>query len=101
LLHPGNGIDAVAQLILINVAAMGNGRNAAVVQKRELLVNTLLALMVAATVALAAVALTGTAQRAEANQAIAQKTGKGCPTCHTAPPALNGTGKKYKQTGKL
>jgi hypothetical protein len=38
---------------------------------------------------------------AEANQAMAQKTGKGCPTCHTAPPALNGTGKRYKSTGKL
>jgi cytochrome c551/c552 len=38
---------------------------------------------------------------AEANQAMAQKTGKGCPTCHTAPPALNATGKKYKETGKL
>jgi hypothetical protein len=32
---------------------------------------------------------------------MAQKTGKGCPTCHTAPPALNATGKKYKETGKL
>ena len=40
-------------------------------------------------------------QKADANQAIAQKTGKGCPTCHTAPPALNGAGKKFKETGKL
>jgi hypothetical protein len=46
-------------------------------------------------------ALTATSQKADANAAIAQKTGKGCPTCHTAPPALNGTGKKYKQTGKI
>ena len=36
-----------------------------------------------------------------ANPAIAQKTGKPCATCHTAPPALNDTGKKYKATGKL
>jgi hypothetical protein len=57
--------------------------------------------MVAVTVAIAAVSLTGTSQRAEANPATAQKTGKACPTCHTAPPALNGTGKKYKETGKL
>jgi len=41
------------------------------------------------------------ARTVEATPANAQKTGKGCPTCHTAPPQLNGTGKKYKQTGKL
>jgi cytochrome c2 len=64
--------------------------------------NPLLALMVIVTVGIATAVLTGTAQRAEANPATAQKTGKGCPTCHTAaPPALNNTGKKYKATGKL
>jgi hypothetical protein len=31
-----------------------------------------------------------------ANPAIAKKTGKACATCHTAPPALNDYGKKYK-----
>jgi len=55
-----------------------------------------------ALVALAALtALTLAAQPAAANPAIAQKTGKPCTTCHTAPPALNDTGKAYKDTGKL
>ncbi len=36
---------------------------------------------------------------AQANPAFAQQTGKGCPTCHTAPPALNATGKKFKANG--
>jgi hypothetical protein len=31
-----------------------------------------------------------------ANPAIAQKTGQPCGKCHTAPPALNDYGKKYK-----
>jgi hypothetical protein len=61
-----------------------------------------LTLILAGTVALLILgAATLVPQPADANQAIAQKTGKGCPTCHTAPPALNGTGKKYKETGKL
>jgi len=38
--------------------------------------------------------------KAQANPTFAQQTGKGCPTCHTAqPPALNGTGKKFKANG--
>jgi hypothetical protein len=36
---------------------------------------------------------------AEANQAFSQQTGKGCPFCHTAPPALNSNGKKFKANG--
>jgi hypothetical protein len=35
-----------------------------------------------------------------ANPAIAQKTGQPCAKCHTAPPALNDYGKKYKEGGK-
>ncbi|HYA07394.1 MAG TPA: hypothetical protein VEF90_16025 [Xanthobacteraceae bacterium] len=55
-----------------------------------------------AIVAIAALtALTLASQPAAANPAIAQKTGKPCNTCHTAPPALNDTGKAYKETGKL
>ena len=61
-----------------------------------------LTLILAGTVALSIVGVAMlTPRSAVANQAIAQKTGKGCPTCHTAPPALNGTGKKYKASGKL
>jgi hypothetical protein len=37
--------------------------------------------------------------KAQASPTFAQQTGKGCPTCHTAPPALNGTGKKFKANG--
>ncbi len=32
-----------------------------------------------------------------ASPAIAQKTGEACAKCHTAPPALNDYGKKYKK----
>jgi hypothetical protein len=61
-----------------------------------------LTLILAGTVAILIVgAATLAPQPAGANQAIAQKTGKGCPTCHTAPPALNEAGKKYKETGNL
>jgi hypothetical protein len=38
---------------------------------------------------------------ARATVEITQKTGAACPVCHTAPPALNDVGKKYKATGKL
>jgi len=34
-----------------------------------------------------------------ANPAIAKKTGQPCAKCHTAPPALNDYGKKYKESG--
>jgi hypothetical protein len=40
-------------------------------------------------------------QKANANPALAQKTGKSCSACHTTPPALNGAGKNYKNTGKI
>lgn len=35
-----------------------------------------------------------------ANPAIATKTGQPCAKCHTAPPALNDYGKKYKDSQK-
>ncbi len=35
-----------------------------------------------------------------ANPAIAKKTGQPCAKCHTAPPALNDYGKKYKADQK-
>jgi hypothetical protein len=35
-----------------------------------------------------------------ANQAIAQKTSQPCAKCHSAPPALNDYGKKYKESMK-
>lgn len=44
-------------------------------------------------------ALTLAPRNAQARPEFAQKTGKGCPTCHTAPPNLNGTGKKFKANG--
>jgi hypothetical protein len=34
----------------------------------------------------------------QATPAFAKKTGKACGACHTAPPALNAAGKKYKQS---
>jgi hypothetical protein len=44
-------------------------------------------------------ALTIAPHKAQANPTFAQQTGKGCPTCHTTPPNLNGTGKKFKANG--
>jgi hypothetical protein len=38
--------------------------------------------------------------QAVASPAIAQKTGQACAKCHSAPPALNDYGKKYKESGK-
>ncbi len=35
-----------------------------------------------------------------ANPSIASKTGQPCAKCHTAPPALNDYGKKYKANPK-
>ena len=50
--------------------------------------------------------ITTTSQPAMANAAIAKKTGQACSKCHSAPPALNAYGKKYKEgkvvsTGRL
>ena len=39
-------------------------------------------------------------QQAAATPAIAKKTGQACNKCHTAPPALNDYGKKYKAGNK-
>ena len=49
---------------------------------------------------LAFVMLTFAAPPALANQAIAKATGQPCTKCHTAPPALNDYGQKYKQSQK-
>jgi len=39
-------------------------------------------------------------QQAKANSDMAKKTGQPCTKCHTAPPALNDYGKKYKDSLK-
>lgn len=55
----------------------------------------------AATAILIAAAMTMLASgQAVANPAMAKKTGEACAKCHTAPPALNDYGKKYKASGK-
>ena len=52
-----------------------------------------------ATVILIAVAMMVVASRQTmANPEMAKKTGQPCAKCHTAPPALNGYGKKYKDS---
>jgi hypothetical protein len=56
------------------------------------------ALGIAAAVAVAAMA--AAPQPAMANPAMAKKTGQPCGKCHTAPPALNAYGKKYKEGAK-
>jgi cytochrome c2 len=55
---------------------------------------------VAAVALMMAGALVMAPRAALANQAIAQKTGKPCTACHTAAPALNAYGKKYKDSLK-
>jgi hypothetical protein len=54
----------------------------------------------AAVVVMLAGAIMFAPRPAAANPAIAQKTGKPCTTCHTAAPALNSYGKKYKDSMK-
>ncbi|MET0719810.1 MAG: hypothetical protein ABWY64_03070 [Tardiphaga sp.] len=44
--------------------------------------------------------ITTTSQPAMASAAIAKKTGQACAKCHSAPPALNAYGKKYKEGKK-
>ncbi len=44
--------------------------------------------------------LTFATPHALANPAIAKATGQPCAKCHTAPPALNDYGKKYKDSIK-
>lgn len=44
--------------------------------------------------------ITTTSQPAMANADIAKKTGQPCTKCHSAPPALNAYGKKYKEGKK-
>ncbi len=50
------------------------------------------ALLIAGTITLAP-------QKAQASAAFASQTGKACNYCHTAPPALNANGKKFKAKG--
>lgn len=38
-------------------------------------------------------------KKAEANPTYAAQTGKACTFCHTAPPNLNATGKKFQANG--
>ena len=44
--------------------------------------------------------VTTTSRPAMANPDIAKKTGQACTKCHSAPPALNAYGKKYKEGKK-
>jgi hypothetical protein len=54
----------------------------------------------ASAIALAGAMIVFVSGQTMANPAIAQKTGQACAKCHTAPPALNDYGKKYKAGGK-
>ena len=49
---------------------------------------------------IAIVTITVASQQAMANSDMAKKTGQPCTKCHTAPPALNDYGKKYKDSLK-
>jgi hypothetical protein len=44
--------------------------------------------------------VTVTSRQAMATPKMAQQTGQPCTKCHTAPPALNGYGQKYKDSLK-
>ncbi len=60
---------------------------------------TTLTMLSGAAALLIAGAVTLTPQKAQANQAFAKQTGKACNYCHTAPPALNANGQKFKANG--
>ncbi len=69
--------------------------------QNPIMLRVLLAAGAAAAVVLTAGAmLTVASQPSLATPAIAQKTGDACTKCHTAPPALNSYGKKYKESQK-
>lgn len=61
----------------------------------------LVTVLSAAVGAAAIVVVTGlaTTQQASASMKNTQETGKPCTFCHTAPPALNDAGKKFKANG--
>ncbi len=54
----------------------------------------------ATAILMAAAMIIAVSGRTMATPAIAQKTSQPCAKCHTAPPALNDYGKKYKETEK-
>jgi len=58
------------------------------------------AMRVSAVLAAAVAVMMFASGQTMANPAIAQKTGQACAKCHTAPPALNDYGKKYKDSEK-
>ena len=49
-----------------------------------------------AVILIASAIITVTSQQTMANPKMAQTTGQPCTKCHTAPPALNDYGQKYK-----
>ncbi len=55
---------------------------------------------IVAVLLLSLVMVTTTTHPATANANIAKSTGQPCTKCHTAPPALNNYGKKYKDSHK-
>jgi len=67
--------------------------------KRKALVHTLAlaATGIAAAILLTFAMVAAVSSPATANPAIAKETGQPCTKCHTAPPALNSYGKKYKE----
>jgi hypothetical protein len=55
---------------------------------------------IAAAMLLTFAMVTATSRPATANPTIAKDTGQPCAKCHTAPPALNDYGQKYKASQK-
>jgi hypothetical protein len=53
----------------------------------------------AAIILVASIATIAVPNRAEAKPEFSQRTGQPCAKCHTAPPALNAYGKKFKDNG--
>ncbi|MGB9186970.1 MAG: hypothetical protein ACLQLT_14970 [Methylovirgula sp.] len=61
-------------------------------------IGTVLSLAAGAAAILWAAVVMG-AKDAQANAAMAQRTGKSCVFCHTTPPNLNDRGKRFKASG--
>jgi hypothetical protein len=66
----------------------------------SILRGSLTAAEIAAVILIVLAMSTTTSYTASANAAIAKSTGQPCTKCHTAPPALNKYGKKYKESKK-
>jgi hypothetical protein len=77
---------------MVRNSAMRNSREIGVIMSR--MAGTLMAILIADAI------ITVTSRQVMANPKMAQATGQPCTKCHSAAPALNDYGQKYKDSLK-